>query len=418
MSALKASSDRNSEHPKFKTNMGWPGHEAQWDYTLLPEGIAVEELARLSQPVTVGNTDAVTFQPATSPDDRSQDRFVIEDWHLSNGTWTFRAIFDGHAGHECVDHVASKLPALIKDSLATITEEYTGEYSPQIIQDALSNAFCDLDAAIGQAVLDLFPDPAALENIHDSTLQATINDDGPNIAVLLRCMRGTTALVSIVDPGKANLWVASLGDSAAVFGTKDRLTSQWVAQVLSADHNGENPVEAERVRSEHPGELEAILDNRVLGGIAVTKAFGDYYYKLPKIYTYKVFLNSAQLFKLQAKVETVIGRSITPPYLSAVPDVKHVDLASLNIDDAFLILCSDGLINLSDDRLFLKEKLAPYWVNTVASAQELDSDNLALALLWEGLGGDDMEKVSRHLTVEMESRWVDDTTILIQQLGL
>lgn len=111
--------------------------------------------------------------------------------------------------------MASKLPALIKDSLATITEEYTGEYSPQIIQDALSNAFCDLDAAIGQAVLDLFPDPAALENIHDSTLQATINDDGPNIAVLLRCMRGTTALVSIVDPGKANLWVASLGDSAA-----------------------------------------------------------------------------------------------------------------------------------------------------------------------------------------------------------
>lgn len=151
---------------------------------------------------------------------------------------------------------------------------------------------------------------------------------------------------------------------------------------------------------------------------SVNIAFGDYYYKLPKIYTYKVFLNSAQLFKLQAKVETVIGRSITPPYLSAVPDVKHVDLASLNIDDAFLILCSDGLINLSDDRLFLKEKLAPYWVNTVASAQELDSDNLALALLREGLGGDDMEKVSRHLTVEMESRWVDDTTILIQQLGL
>lgn len=104
-------------------------------------------------------------------------------------------------------------------------------------------------------------------------------------------MRGTTALISIVDPGKANLWVASLGDSAAgiysiisysnfhfelialyeVLGTKDPQTGQWSAQVLSAAHNGENPVEAERVRSEHPDEPEAILDDRVLGGIAVTK---------------------------------------------------------------------------------------------------------------------------------------------------
>lgn len=150
-------------------------------------------------------------------------------------------------------------------------------------------------------------------------------------------------------------------------------------------------------------------------------AFGDYYYKLPKIYTYKVFLNSEQLFKLHVKVDTVIGRSRTPPYLSAVPHVEHVDLASRNTDDTFLIMCSDGLINLSDDRLFLEDKLAPHWVNVVASArraeQGVDNSNLALALLREGLGGDDIEKLSRHLTVEMESRWVDDTTILIQRLG-
>lgn len=75
--------------------MDWPGHEAQWTYTLLPEEVAARELARLSLPATVGDTDAVTFQPATSADDRNQDRFVIENWSLSNGTWTFRAVFDG-----------------------------------------------------------------------------------------------------------------------------------------------------------------------------------------------------------------------------------------------------------------------------------------------------------------------------------
>jgi pyruvate dehydrogenase phosphatase len=44
-----------------------------------------------------------------------------------------------------------------------------------------------------------------------------------------------------------------------------------MSQVPSEAHNGENPAEANRIRNEHPGELEAILNDRVLGGIAVTK---------------------------------------------------------------------------------------------------------------------------------------------------
>lgn len=53
-----------------------------------------------------------------------------------------------------------------------------------------------------------------------------------------------------------------------VLGTKKG--GEWTAQVLSYAHNGENVVEADRVRAAHPGE-ECIIRDRVLGIIAVTR---------------------------------------------------------------------------------------------------------------------------------------------------
>lgn len=40
---------------------------------------------------------------------------------------------------------------------------------------------------------------------------------------------------------------------------------------MSETHNGNQAIEADRVRLEHPGEEEAVLRNRVLGAIAVTR---------------------------------------------------------------------------------------------------------------------------------------------------
>lgn len=42
--------------------------------------------------------------------------------------------------------------------------------------------------------------------------------------------------------------------------------------------------------------------------------------------------------------------------------------------------------------------------------------NPALALLRRGLGGESEESVSRMLTVEMEERWMDDTSIVVLTL--
>lgn len=65
-------------------------------------------------------------------------------------------------------------------------------------------------------VKQLFPDEVSLASLTDEQIKSTINGpSNPNNLAILRCMRGTTALVSLIDPKKENLWVASLGDSQA-----------------------------------------------------------------------------------------------------------------------------------------------------------------------------------------------------------
>lgn len=145
-------------------------------------------------------------------------------------------------------------------------------------------------------------------------------------------------------------------------------------------------------------------------------ALGDFYFKLPAMYTHRVFLNTEPGFQSPDKVRSFISRNLTPPYLSGVPDVRHVDLTALKSSEVFLILCTDGLMDCyDDDRLKLQDDLGPRWVRHVGK-QSKEPGNLALSLLRDALGGNDTVKVSRVITVEMSFRWMDDTTILVQRL--
>jgi len=181
---------------------------------------------------------------------------------------------------------------------------------------------------------------------------------------------------------------------------------------LSSNHNGINELEVDRIRKAHPGEEECVLEDRVLGAIAVTRAVGDHLFKLPITYTQRVFMNSQPGFRFSRNASDFLARNLTPPYLSNVADVQHVDIRSLNASEIFLIMCTDGLIDLYDDRDV--NNLAKRWVKVVAEGPEVG--NNALHLLRQGLGGDDRENVSAMMTFELESRWMDDTTIIVQKL--
>ncbi|KDQ57569.1 hypothetical protein JAAARDRAFT_130764 [Jaapia argillacea MUCL 33604] len=392
--------------------MGWGPPYGPWRYRVLAEPQVTLELARLSNAQSSqGRVDTLTFQPCPNPEEQSQDRYIVQDWDLRGGTWRFAGVFDGHAGQEAVDYTVANLPNLIKQSLETaVTSSH--EIGSSTISQLLADSIQQLDDSLTHGLLDLFPGgPDAISRLTDADIQSIVNDGGENSRKVVRCMRGTTALVSLIDPRQENLWVASLGDCQAVLGVKNS-NQDWDVSILSSNHNGREPSEVERIHKAHPGEPECVLRDRVLGAIAVTRAIGDHLFKLPSIYTERVFMNAKPGFRISTAIQEFLPRNISPPYLTANADVQHVNLVSIEGTERFLIMCSDGLVDLYDAPN-LDVELAERWIRIVSDA---NGENRALSLLRDSLGGTDEKKVSRMMTVEMDSRWMDDVTLVVQRV--
>ncbi|CDO76720.1 hypothetical protein BN946_scf184796.g14 [Trametes cinnabarina] len=413
------------------TDMDRGGPE-RWTYRMLQEPALTEQLKKLAQPRSIGRTDAVSLQPCRTWHYRSQDRYDVEDWALPDGTWTYAAVFDGHMNFDTVEHVSAALGPYVKTSLAAALRSRPSPSAlPTLVTGILEQSLAHIDSALVSDFLTIFPsaEPEALRRHDPSRMKQLINDISSEKAGYFRTARafgGTTALVTLVDPTKSHLWVANVGDCIAVMGQKDA-AGNWRGTVINSIHNGSNPGELERIRSEHPEEADCTWNDRVLGFLAPTRAIGDAWLKLPAVYAELVFKHLNAEWLSAEVMEAHVPRIRTPPYLSSKPDVYHVRLqkeGSLpSRADArsprILILCSDGLSDLYDGYSF--QDMADEWTQVVG--RELDSNagpgierkNLALSLLREAIGGSDAQLVSRNLTVEMEERWMDDTTIVVQR---
>ncbi|KAJ3547651.1 hypothetical protein NM688_g5376 [Phlebia brevispora] len=184
--------------------------------------------------------------------------------------------------------------------------------------------------------------------------------------------------------------------------------------LLSANHNGRDEGEVARIRADHPDEPECVLNDRVLGGIAVTRAIGDQVFKLPLIWTQRVFDVADPNAYLFTRLHGMLQRNLTPPYVSNIPEVRHVDLSHTAPEDTVLILASDGLADLYEAEYEL-EDVAKRWVHTATSCT---NGKPATQLLRAGMGGGDVEKASWYLTVEMDQPWLDDVTVIVDSVEL
>lgn len=400
------------------TDMGWGGES--YRYTSLTEPLLTSELIRLSSAKSHRDTDALSFQPCLHQNAASQDRYTVQDWSLSDGLWSFRAIFDGHAGHATVDHVLRTLPNQIRTNL-----QNTPSRDPDHISNLLVDSVVAFDHSIEQDFLRLVPDLQTITQMSDDQLRAIVHDiesSPEKNATIRQCMHGSTALIALLDPPRHNIWVASLGDCQAALGRKDN-SGKWSTSLLSSFHNGRNRAEVERIHQEHPDESECVYNSRVLGAIAVTRALGDFEFKLPAVFTDRILARTNPGFKFSATtLPAVLARILTPPYLSSRPDVQHVSLADRDqYQDIRLIMCSDGLLDLyldASESLTL-EQLPSIWLDVLDNrdtSSDAYNNNLALALLRHAIGGNDLEKVSRNITVKLGFRWMDDTTILVQRI--
>ncbi|TFY54575.1 hypothetical protein EVG20_g9651 [Dentipellis fragilis] len=400
------------------------GRTIKWRYRDLQEPALSRELERMAAATSYldGRTEAVTFQPCCNEEESSQDRYTVQGWGFGDEKkkWRFVGLFDGHAGPEMADHAVSKLPPRMQAALGSYLETHPLEKG--IDTDAIT--LSDLLALFNASSPTPLPGPspsardplahaiaaatAELRPLSDAKIKSIINDPAKQ-PVVVRSMRGTTALVSLVDPDAQHVWVASVGDCQAALG-KRMDGGRWSVEILSANHNGNNPREEQRVRDAHPGEPECMLRNRVLGSIAVTRAIGDHLYRLPRVWTERVFLECAEGFRTHTVVRDFIVRNMTPPYLSNVAEMRHAELGR---GESVLVMCSDGLTDLYYADQNELQKTAKEWFSVLDRRKE---ENMGLRLLREGLGGNDDGEVAQMMTVEMFERWMDDTTVIVQRL--
>ncbi|KAJ7063674.1 phosphatase 2C-like domain-containing protein [Mycena amicta] len=411
-------------------------------YYLLEDEEIWQELERVADPSTVffssdnrWRADAVNFQPA--PDALTQDRYVLRQLNIHGRRWTLTGVFDGHLGDETVEHVAHHLPIIVEEFLSQHLTGSTQQLTPAFISNLFSRSIVAFDDAIAGDILDLFGGSDKLEEYSDHEISEIINDQekgGDNYKKARLCMYGTTALVALTDPDHENLWVANLGDCQAVL-VSPKVTEGWDVEFITAEHNGDNDAEIARVHREHPGEPECVVNRRVLGALAPTRGLGDVPFKQPPSFTRRILYNLAPGFSDTAPWERCLERNITPPYISAAPEVTYRRLPRRNSRSSsrprYLILATDGFAELCRGRAAGEESVLVEWATredattadhpVPSNVGDASEDNLACRLLRQALGGEDRAAVSCMLTLDVEDsqralQWVDDTAVVVQTL--
>ncbi|KAJ7491082.1 phosphatase 2C-like domain-containing protein [Mycena latifolia] len=396
-------------------------------YYLLDEAEIWDEFQRLADPSSVlfsaekgWRADGVNFQP--SPTAITQDRYVLRQLNVHGQLWTLTGVFDGHLGDETVEHVAHHLPIIVEQFLQEFISENdpNPRVTPTLISGLFSRSIVAFDDAIAGDILKLFGGADHLARYSDREIREIINDQekgGDNYKKARLCMYGTTALVALTDPEHENLWVANLGDCQAVL-VSPRATEEWDVEFITSEHNGDNDAEIERVRREHPGEPECVVNRRVLGALAPFRGLGDVPFKQPPAFTRRVLYNLAPGFADTAPWEACLARNLTPPYVSATAEITHRRLVSrAGPRPRYLVLASDGFADLC--RAAGPTRVLTAWASREAAATAANAPatgNLASRLLRQAIGGEDRASVSCMLTLDMEDPWVDDTAIVVQTL--
>lgn len=108
---------------------------------------------------------------------------------------------------------------------------------------------------------------------------------------------------------------------------------------LSHDHNSDNIEEIKRIHSSHPEKEKnnVIRGNRLLGQLMPLRAFGDFGYKWPVAKIKSIGLTKA------FGPHVIPPFYLTPPYLTAEPEVLTFDLKDSVSGDRFVVLGTDGL---------------------------------------------------------------------------
>jgi serine/threonine protein phosphatase PrpC len=167
---------------------------------------------------------------------------------------TFAAVFDGHGGDECSNYLVDTLPHQIRTEML----EHRAE-----LQEAIEQS-----RVVRSSKTEQTEDPAS-ELMRKIMKTSYLRTDKEFITPKNAPQSGSTA-ATVILMGR-RLFAGNVGDSRVVLC---RGGGQCVE--LTSDHKPSRPDEAARVRA--AGGF--ILHKRVMGELAITRAFGDKSFKM------------------------------------------------------------------------------------------------------------------------------------------
>ncbi|KAK6533067.1 hypothetical protein TWF281_007227 [Arthrobotrys megalospora] len=247
--------------------------------------------------------------------------------------WSFFAVYDGHYGPSTSTYLKSALIPAVYTSLLALYKSHLPDHPPDsLITSTISTAFTTLD----------------------STLTSTITPSST---------QGSCALLTFHDTRHNRLFTACTGDSRATLGKRlgSPSNTRWLSKPLSTDQNfASNPSEVTRVESEHPGEKDVIVQGRLIGDLAVSRAFGNRRFKVPDEFGRKSTRNRRQYGILRS-----------PPYITAEPVVTIYEGVK---EGDFLLLATDGLWDFlsSEDAVALVGRWTDEHLHTSSNSNSSD----------------------------------------------
>eukprot|EP00418_Pyrodinium_bahamense_P099892 CAMPEP_0179048382 /NCGR_PEP_ID=MMETSP0796-20121207/19681_1 /TAXON_ID=73915 /ORGANISM="Pyrodinium bahamense, Strain pbaha01" /LENGTH=387 /DNA_ID=CAMNT_0020744851 /DNA_START=74 /DNA_END=1237 /DNA_ORIENTATION=- len=218
------------------------------------------------------------------PESPNQDSFSVL---VVENDFALYCVYDGHGpcGHDVSDFVRETVVKLFLGSAERAT-------NPKL---ALEQAF-----TVGQSLVE-------------------------QVAAIDSSMSGTTCTMAYHDLARDRLTIAHVGDSRAILGRKQKQQEDdFLEQELTLDHKPNDPEERKRIESADP-------PGRVL---------------FDGFYNHRVFAKAGMYpgLNMSRAIGDVVGHREAG--LTAVPDVKEVDLSPLRSDaesGLALLLCTDGV---------------------------------------------------------------------------
>ncbi|KAL3826846.1 hypothetical protein ACHAXA_005688 [Cyclostephanos tholiformis] len=226
---------------------------------------------------------------------------------------TFAAVFDGHGGDECSNYLVDALPRHIRNQMLTNREALQ-----QSIQNGRGSRGFHTDTG----------EDATSEIMRRILKTAYLRADKEFISPKTAPQSGSTG-ATVVLFGR-RLFAANVGDSRVVLARKNGACLE-----LTSDHKPSRQDEAARVRA--AGGF--ILHKRVMGELAITRAFGDKSFKMG----IKAMLEEDADELGAGGMSDDATKDLTAPLVSAEPEIASIVLSH---DDEFLLLACDGLFDV------------------------------------------------------------------------